>query len=374
MAQTGMCRCKKPVIAEKRFTIHEAPLVLTVHLKRFSPLGRKISHYVDYDDRLSLHPFMSEGQHGFSYSLYGVICHVGGGPNSGHYFAYVKDKDSRWWEMNDEMVSPIGSAPVSKKNAYILFYMRNKGQVLEAALHSTPVPPPPKAGLTASMKKRKEREPGHDDEDTGEKVTKPFIGPVIPDSLPSQRASEASKVNGSQTDMQSILLKKKIEAAKLLREKDKHERDRVVKERAKEKAAGLLAGLDSYNSDDEDTGDEDQAKKDSTETITGGSPSSPITDSPTKPSETLPVSPVSPTSLVPPSSPSKDSPTSNGKKRKRVDDNHYRNTPSKSDGHRPTPISSRTSGYTSFKPGRNPYNSLSSLTKVKKYGKRRPGI
>lgn len=374
MAQTGMCRCKKPVIAEKRFTIHEAPLVLTVHLKRFSPLGRKISHYVDYDDRLSLHPFMSEGQHGFSYSLYGVICHVGGGPNSGHYFAYVKDKDSRWWEMNDEMVSPIGGAPVSKKNAYILFYMRNKGQVLEAALHSTPVPPPPKAGLTASMKKRKEREPGHDDEDTGEKVTKPFIGPVIPDSLPIQRASEASKVNGSQTDMQSVLLKKKIEAAKLLREKDKHERDRVVKERAKEKAAGLLAGLDSYNSDDEDTGDEDQAKKDSTETVTGGSPSSPITDSPTKPSETLPVSPVSPTSLVPPSSPSKDSPTSNGKKRKRVDDNHYRNTPSKSDGHRPTPISSRTSGYTSFKPGRNPYNSLSSLTKVKKYGKRRPGI
>ena len=349
-----MCRCKKPVIAEKRFTIHEAPLVLTVHLKRFSPLGRKISHYVDYDDRLSLHPFMSEGQPGFSYSLYGVICHVGGGPNSGHYFAYVKDKGGRWWEMNDEMVSAMGGAPVSKKNAYILFYMRNKGQVLEAAVHSTPVPPSQKAGLTASMKKRKERELDHDDEDTGEKVTKPFIGPVIPDSLPSQRASQDIKVNGSQMDMQSVLLKKKIEAAKLLKEKEKEERDRVVKE----KAAGLLAGLDSYNSD-EDADDENQAKKDSAESMTGGSPS---TDSPTKPSEMLPVSPTSPPS------PSKDASMSNEKKRKRPDGGDHYN---KSDGHRPTPISSRTSGYTSFKPGRNPY---SSLTKVKKYGKRRPGI
>ncbi|KAF8351648.1 Usp36 protein, partial [Amanita rubescens] len=237
-------KCKKPVIAEKRFTIHEAPMVLTVHLKRFSPLGRKISHYVDYDDRLSLHPFMSEGQHGFSYSLYGVICHAGGGPNSGHYFAYVKDKDGRWWEMNDEMVSPVGGAPVSKKNAYILFYMRSKGQGLEAAVNfTTPTTTPPShskaAGLAASMKKRKEREMDRDDEDVGEKVTKPFIGPVIPNTVLSQRALE-NKTNG--VDMQSVMLKKKIEA----------------------KAAGLLAGLDSYNSDEdaeEEEEEEERSKK-----------------------------------------------------------------------------------------------------------------
>ena len=357
-----ICRCKKPVIAEKRFTIHEAPLVLTVHLKRFSPLGRKISHYVDYDDRLSLHPFMSEGQHGFSYSLYGVICHAGGGPNSGHYFAYVKDKDGRWWEMNDDMVSPIGGAPVSKKNAYILFYMRNKGQALEAAVHSTPVlknsiPPSQKGGLAASMKKRKERELDHDDEDTGEKVIKPFIGPVIPDSLSSQRAPEDNKLNGGQPDVRSVLLqkKKKIEVATL------------DKERVNEKAARALAGLDSYNSDDDS--DDDDSKKESTQTTTAESPTNPRAESPAQSLETLP------TSLVPPPTPSLtpsiDASTSNEKKRKRpdgCDDNHYHNAPSKSDGHRPTPISSRTSGYTSFKPGRNPYSSMTRM------GKRRLGI
>jgi ubiquitin carboxyl-terminal hydrolase 36/42 len=89
-------RCKKHVDAEKRFTIHEAPRVLTIHLKRFSPLGSKISHLVEYEDQLSLHPYMSQGQHGPGYSLYGVVCHAGGGPNSGHYYAFVKSRKGQW--------------------------------------------------------------------------------------------------------------------------------------------------------------------------------------------------------------------------------------------------------------------------------------
>ncbi len=27
-----------------------------------------------------------------------------GGPNSGHYYAFVKSKEGRWFEMNDDMV------------------------------------------------------------------------------------------------------------------------------------------------------------------------------------------------------------------------------------------------------------------------------
>lgn len=55
-------KCKKPVVAEKQFTIHEAPQVLTIHLKRFTPLGRKMTHLVRYDERLSLQKYMSAGQ------------------------------------------------------------------------------------------------------------------------------------------------------------------------------------------------------------------------------------------------------------------------------------------------------------------------
>src|SRR5258708_7570065 len=55
-------KCEKPVVAEKQFTIHEAPQVLTIHLKRFTPLGRKMTHLVRYDEHLSLQKYMSAGQ------------------------------------------------------------------------------------------------------------------------------------------------------------------------------------------------------------------------------------------------------------------------------------------------------------------------
>ena len=97
-------RCKKHVSADKQFTVHEAPTVLSIHLKRFSPMGRKIGHQVNYGERICLQPIMSEGQHGPVYNLYGVISHAGGGPNSGHYYAHVRAANGQWYEMNDDAV------------------------------------------------------------------------------------------------------------------------------------------------------------------------------------------------------------------------------------------------------------------------------
>lgn len=55
-------KCRKPVNAEKQFTIHEAPQILSLHLKRFTPMGRKIPQLVRYSDQLSLQRYMSDGQ------------------------------------------------------------------------------------------------------------------------------------------------------------------------------------------------------------------------------------------------------------------------------------------------------------------------
>ncbi|KAJ6539592.1 hypothetical protein B0H19DRAFT_1269897 [Mycena capillaripes] len=202
-------KCKIPVNAEKRFSVHEAPMVLTVHLKRFTPMGRKIGNHVDYDDRLSLKPYMSEGQHGPMYSLYGVICHAGGGPNSGHYFAYVKGRDGRWSEMNDDSVATGVRTPVGLKNAYILFYLRDKGQSLDAAVNA---PPQTNGGsIVAGMKKRRVRE--EDEEDAGTKVTKPFIGPRMPSPV-TERPKPAPLV--TKADPQADLVRKKIAASQTL--------------------------------------------------------------------------------------------------------------------------------------------------------------
>jgi ubiquitin carboxyl-terminal hydrolase 36/42 len=205
------CRCKKPVVAHKQFTIHKAPLVLTVHLKRFSPTGRKMPHHIKYDERISLQPVMSEGQHGPLYSLYGVICHAGSGPNSGHYYGHVKGANGQWFEMNDDSVIPT-RAPIGMKSAYMLFYIREKGQALEAAVSRMQIPP--RNGIAAGMKKRKvadSDDEGH--EDTGVKTARPFIGPQLPSSTPDVAVSAAQRPTPNVADPQADSLKKKIAAA-----------------------------------------------------------------------------------------------------------------------------------------------------------------
>ncbi|KAJ1308891.1 hypothetical protein OPQ81_004578 [Rhizoctonia solani] len=117
-------KCKKPVTAEKFMTIHEAPVCLTIHLKRFSPTGRKIVNPITYPEVLDLQKFMSEGQKGKKYVLNGVINHLGGGPNSGHYIAHVKGADGRWAAMDDELVTSCSGPPLGHKNAYVLFYIQ----------------------------------------------------------------------------------------------------------------------------------------------------------------------------------------------------------------------------------------------------------
>jgi ubiquitin carboxyl-terminal hydrolase 36/42 len=55
-------KCKQFVVADKGFTVHDAPTILTIHMKRFTPFGRKIVNPVRYEEHLDLQPYMSEGQ------------------------------------------------------------------------------------------------------------------------------------------------------------------------------------------------------------------------------------------------------------------------------------------------------------------------
>ncbi|EJD01524.1 cysteine proteinase [Fomitiporia mediterranea MF3/22] len=224
-------KCKRPVNAEKQFTIHEAPAVLTVHLKRFTPMGRKLQHPIRYDEVLSLQPAMSEGQHGPTYKLYGVISHMGGGPNSGHYFAHVRGGDGQWYEMNDDSVERVHKPePLNMKNAYMLFYIRQKGEALAAAVHGGGFV----NGISLS-KKRKELSDEADkmDEDEKEKTgSRSFIGPIIPPHLVSRKSNPHSET-----------LQRKIEA--LEREKEK----RVEVQRAESRP---LKPLVDYEDEEDD--------------------------------------------------------------------------------------------------------------------------
>uniref|UniRef100_A0A8C3Y6A7 Ubiquitin carboxyl-terminal hydrolase 36 n=1 Tax=Catharus ustulatus TaxID=91951 RepID=A0A8C3Y6A7_CATUS len=87
-----VCRCKKNVAASKRFTVHCAPRVLTVCLKRFDCFtGGKIRKVVEYPEYLDLGPYMSQAEgEALHYSLYAVLVHSGASCHGGHYFCYTK--------------------------------------------------------------------------------------------------------------------------------------------------------------------------------------------------------------------------------------------------------------------------------------------
>ncbi|NWI51561.1 UBP42 hydrolase, partial [Calyptomena viridis] len=119
-------RCKKNVAASKRFTVHCAPKVLTVCLKRFDCFtGGKISKAVEYPEYLDLRPYMSQANgEPLLYSLYAVLVHSGVSCHGGHYFCYTKASNGLWYRMDDESVELRCIDIALRQQAYLLFYAR----------------------------------------------------------------------------------------------------------------------------------------------------------------------------------------------------------------------------------------------------------
>lgn len=144
--------------------------------------------------------------------------------------------------MNDESVSHVRDAPIRLKNAYILFYIRNRGARLETAVNSIVTSPlaTPKAlsnggGVVAGMKKRKV--PAEEEEDHGEKVSRPFIGPILPAGHSTVQAGSPPPVKRQKTDEidpQAEAIKNKITKA------------------TSSNGSAALQNLDSYHSEEEE--------------------------------------------------------------------------------------------------------------------------
>ncbi|XP_050841483.1 ubiquitin carboxyl-terminal hydrolase 42-like [Serinus canaria] len=119
-------KCKKNVAASKRFTVHRAPKILTVCLKRFDCFtGGKISKVVEYPEYLDLRPYMSQADgEPLPYSLYAVLVHSGVSCHGGHYFCYTKASNGLWYQMDDESVELRCIDTALRQQAYLLFYAR----------------------------------------------------------------------------------------------------------------------------------------------------------------------------------------------------------------------------------------------------------
>ncbi|XP_064589817.1 ubiquitin carboxyl-terminal hydrolase 36-like isoform X2 [Zonotrichia leucophrys gambelii] len=137
-------KCKKNVAASKRFTVHRAPKILTVCLKRFDCFnGGKISKVVEYPEFLDLRPYMSQADgEPLQYSLYAVLVHSGVSCQGGHYFCYTKASNGLWYEMDDESVELRCIDTALRQQAYLLFYARCSDlKIGERAASSSLTPP-----------------------------------------------------------------------------------------------------------------------------------------------------------------------------------------------------------------------------------------
>ncbi|KAJ6362101.1 hypothetical protein OIU78_002495 [Salix suchowensis] len=183
-------RCKQKVRAKKRLTVHKAPHVLTIHLKRFHAHdpGRKVGRKVIFDRSLDMKPYVSgsyvsmcitavnyhssrldgvsflshlsfqvsnriptqkfyTGSNGrylalcivlsilclkgdVKYSLYGVLVHYGHNTHSGHYVCFVRTSSGIWHLLNDNQVRQVSEKAVLEQKAYMLFYVRDRKTIV----------------------------------------------------------------------------------------------------------------------------------------------------------------------------------------------------------------------------------------------------
>lgn len=105
------------------------------------------------------------------YKLYGIICHAGGTPNSGHYYAFVKNPGNGWSRMNDEDALSLESPPYDIKTAYMLFYMREPSSIDSVIAKATALQEPATTPLSGQKRKREDRPFGPSlEEDLGERL------------------------------------------------------------------------------------------------------------------------------------------------------------------------------------------------------------
>jgi ubiquitin C-terminal hydrolase len=103
------------------------PKILIIDIKRFNNNNRKIHKIVssplNYVDFTKYVKGYNKGS--YIYELFGV-CNHSGGCHGGHYTAYVKNANNKWYEFNDSLVKEISETRVISEKSYCFFYRKIK--------------------------------------------------------------------------------------------------------------------------------------------------------------------------------------------------------------------------------------------------------
>ena len=117
---------KERINIRKKIEFWSFPNILVIDLKRFNNRFQKNQILVKFPiDELDLSNYViGYKKDDYKYELYGV-CNHSGGVMGGHYTAYVKNANEKWYHYNDTIVSEVGlTESIISPKAYVLFYRK----------------------------------------------------------------------------------------------------------------------------------------------------------------------------------------------------------------------------------------------------------
>ena len=117
---------KERINIRKKIEFWSFPNILVIDLKRFNNRFQKNQILVKFPiDELDLSNYViGYKKDEYKYELYGV-CNHSGGVMGGHYTAYVKNANGKWYHFNDTIVSEVGlTESIISPKAYVLFYRK----------------------------------------------------------------------------------------------------------------------------------------------------------------------------------------------------------------------------------------------------------
>jgi len=116
---------KEYIKCYKQIKFWSLPKVLIIVLKRFMNNGNKINSKVDFPlKNLNLSKYcVGYKKNNNIYDLIAVSNHTGS-LQGGHYYAYCKMNDDKWYNFNDNTVTTLDEDNIVSSKAYCLFYKK----------------------------------------------------------------------------------------------------------------------------------------------------------------------------------------------------------------------------------------------------------
>jgi ubiquitin carboxyl-terminal hydrolase 8 len=117
---------KEKINIRKKIMFWSFPNILVIDFKRFNNRFQKNQILITFPfENLDLSEYViGYKKELYKYELYGV-CNHSGGVMGGHYTAYVKNANGKWYHFNDTNVSEVAlKESIISAKAYVLFYRK----------------------------------------------------------------------------------------------------------------------------------------------------------------------------------------------------------------------------------------------------------